>query len=86
MVDSLRLKCLAVLQAELRVSYDSLLQNHGRGLTHEDLSFGFQDRTARLAALDSLFLTSFKVTMHLHIDNFLQIWIFESKYWAKCEL
>ena len=28
----------------------------------------------------------FKVTMHLQIDNFLQIWIFESKYWSKCDL
>ena len=27
-----------------------------------------------------------KVTMHLQIDNFLQIWIFESKYWSKCDL
>ena len=27
-----------------------------------------------------------KVTMHLEIDNFLQIWIFESKYWSKCDL
>ena len=24
--------------------------------------------------------------MHLQIDNFLQIWIFESKYWSKCDL
>ena len=28
----------------------------------------------------------FKVTMHLQIDNFLQIWIFKSKYWSKCDL
>ena len=28
----------------------------------------------------------FKVTMHLQIDNFLEIWIFESKYWSKCDL
>ena len=27
-----------------------------------------------------------KVTMHLQINNFLQIWIFESKYWSKCDL
>ena len=27
-----------------------------------------------------------KVTMHLQIDDFLQIWIFESKYWSKCDL
>ena len=28
----------------------------------------------------------FKVTMHLQIDNFLQIWTFESKYCSKCDL
>ena len=31
-------------------------------------------------------LATVKVTMHLQIDNFLQIWIFESKYWSKCDL
>ena len=31
-------------------------------------------------------LSCLKVTMHLQIDNFLQIWIFESKYWSKCDL
>ena len=30
--------------------------------------------------------SNFKVTMHLQINNFLQIWIFESKYWSKCDL
>ena len=28
----------------------------------------------------------FKVTAHLQIDNVLQIWIFESKYWSRCDL
>ena len=28
-----------------------------------------------------------KITLYLHeIDNFLQIWIFGSKYWPKCDL
>ena len=27
-----------------------------------------------------------KVTVYLQIDNFLQIWIFGSKYWLKCNL
>ena len=27
-----------------------------------------------------------KVTVYLQIDNFLQIWIFGSKYWSKCDL
>ena len=27
----------------------------------------------------------FKVTVYLQIDNFLQIWIFGSKYWSKCD-
>ena len=31
-------------------------------------------------------LWGLKVTMHLQIDNFLQIWIFESKYWSKGDL
>ena len=26
-----------------------------------------------------------KVTVYLQIDNFVQIWIFESKYWSKCD-
>ena len=42
----------------------------------------FKDRA--LMGIKTTFLL--KVTGHLQIDNFLQIWIFESKYWLRRDL
>ena len=56
----------------------SLLKVEGKYLMLKN----FKDRA--LMGIKTTFLL--KVTGHLQIDNFLHIWIFESKYWLRCDL
>ena len=63
----------------------SIYYGYKNNQMHSEVLDSPRETVSRLVQL-SLNYGKFKLTVYLQINNFLQIWIFGSKYWSTCNL